>query len=114
MRFPGESGTERPPTGVQVRRHTGLFTALPGGLIAEVTRQGKADLSGGQGGLHDHPCPPRRARVILDKDVMKPLEETAAEQEQARPPTTSCRPRSRPQHGAHRAVATAEARTLRQ
>lgn len=53
-------------------------------VIAEVTRQGMTDLAGGQRGLHDRPCPPRRAGMIGDKDVMKPLEETAAEQEQAR------------------------------
>lgn len=69
----------------QVGRNVGLFTALPEDLIAEVASQGRKDLSGGRRGPHDRPCPPRRAGVIVDKDVMKPLEEAAAEQEQARP-----------------------------
>lgn len=98
---------------MQVGRNAGLFTALPEGLIAEVTRQGKTDLSGGQPGLHDRPCPPRRAGVIVDKDGMKPLEEAAAEQEQARP-LRHLVVRGRASCMAHPAVATAEARTLRQ
>lgn len=64
---------------------SGVFTALLEGLIAEVARRGRTDLS-----LVSVDSTTVRAHhaatgKLVGKDVMEALEEAAAEQEQVRP-----------------------------
>jgi hypothetical protein len=69
---------------LQVGRNASLFTDLPEGLNAQVTRQGTTDLSLVSMDSPTVPAHHDAPGMIVAKDVIEALEEAAAEQGQAR------------------------------
>lgn len=61
-----------------------VFTALPEGLVAEVARRGRTDLSPVSVDSTTVRAHHAAAGMLVGRDVMEALEDAAAEQEQAR------------------------------